>query len=67
MVKRKLIINECHETTVIKSWDKAAIIVREYDGGSVAREVVIRIPHPAYLRDIREHLDEIEKAWREMI
>lgn len=67
MSKRKLIINEMHETTVTKSWDRAAITFREYDHGEVAREAVIRIPHPAYLKDIRRHLDEIEKAWRDMI
>ena len=67
MSKRKLKIEEIHEIGLTKSWDKAAIIFKTYGEGKVVREAVIRIPHPAVLRYIRERLDEIENAWKEMI
>lgn len=67
MGKRKLKIQEIHEVGVTKSWDNAAISFKTWDNGRIAREAVIRIECPSMLREIREKLDMIEQAWRDMI
>lgn len=67
MGKRKLRIQEIHEVGVTKSWDNAAISFKTWDNGAVSREAVISIPCPSILREIRDKLDMIEKAWRDMI
>lgn len=66
-MKRKLKIEETHEVAVTKSWDRAAIHFKTYENGEVAREALIRIPSPGYLREIREKLDMIEQAWKDML
>lgn len=58
---------KCDYVTVIRSWNKSALILEDVSEGRPVRRVTVLITHPGDIQYLKERLQMIKDGWRKQL